>query len=343
MTGPNCTRRVALAGMAALPFAAGMARAQTAPAGAIARLDPALDAVIDAGAPIEILGTGYKWAEGPIWVRQGDFLLFNDVPSNICYRWKEGEGIAPFLAPSGNEGAVAEGAGEQGANGLAIDGNGDLVMADSGNRAIARVPLPRGTGPKTLLARTYKGKRFNSCNDLTIARDGAIYFTDPPYGLAKGDESPLKELAFNGVYRLGTDGTVRLLEDGLSRPNGIGLSPDERTLYVAMSDEKRPQVLAYDLDSAGNVSNRRVFHDFAEPLARKLPGLPDGLKVDPAGRVFATGPGGVWVLSPEGKALGMIATGKAIANCAFGGADGRTLFMTSHDMLARVRLKSAGW
>lgn len=333
------TRRAALAGMATLPFVPALARAETV--GGITRLDPALDAVVDANAPIEVLGTGYRWAEGPVWVKRGGYLLFSDVPANIAYRWKAGEGVAPFLDPSGLAGPIPASIREAGSNGMAVDAGGRLIVADSGTRAIAAVDL--ATKRRTILADRYQGKRFNSCNDVAVGRDGAIYFTDPPYGLAEGDSSPLKELPFNGVFLRTSDGTIRLIDDKLKRPNGVALCPKKTTLYVAMSDEARPHILAYPLGADGLPRTApTLFHDFSEPLARKLPGLPDGLKVDRAGRVFATGPGGVHVLSPEGKALGLIATGKATANCAFG-EDGRTLFLTSSDMLARVRLKSPGW
>jgi gluconolactonase len=333
------SRRACLAGMAALPFMPGLAHAGTV--GSITRLDPGLDAVVDVGTPIEVLATGYKWAEGPVWVKDGGYLLFNDVPSNICYCWKPGAGAKPFLSPSGLAGAIPKGIREAGANGLAIDGKGRLIMADSGTRCIAAVDLK--TRKKTILADKYDGKRFNSCNDVAVHRNGTVYFTDPPYGLSEGDTSPLKELPFNGVYRLDPQGQVNLVADDLSRPNGVALAPGHGRLYVAMSDEKRPHILAYDLDiDGGAMDEGRVFHDFGPELAKKLPGLPDGLKVDTAGRIFASGPGGVYVLSPEGKKLGLIATGKAIANCAFG-EDGRTLFLTSSDMLARVKLKTSGW
>jgi gluconolactonase len=335
----SITRRTALAGMAALPFVPALARAKTI--GSITRFDPGLDAVIDANAPIEVLGTGYRWTEGPVWVKRGGYLLFSDVPANIAYRWKQGEGITPFLNPSGLVGPIPTGIREAGSNGLGVDAQGRLIIADSGTRAIAALDL--ATKRRTILADRYEGKRFNSCNDVAFGRDGAIYFTDPPYGLTEGDTSPLKELAFNGVFRLGRDGKVRVIDDTLKRPNGIGLCPRKTTLYVAMSDEARPQILAYPLGADGMPrAAPTVFHDFSEPLSRKLPGMPDGLEVDKAGRLFASGPGGIYVLSPEGKALGLIATGKAAANCAFG-EDGRTLFLTSSDMLARVRLKSSGW
>ncbi|MFD0946757.1 SMP-30/gluconolactonase/LRE family protein [Sphingomonas canadensis] len=337
------SRRAVIAAMAAAPFAPGLARAAggAAAVGSITRLNPGFDAVADVASPVLVLGSGYRWAEGPVWVKKGRYLLFNDVPANTCYQWRKGKGVTKFLEPSGLAGPVPPEIREAGANGMAIDAQGMVVMADSGTRAIARMD-PKSK-KKTILADRFEGARFNSCNDVAIHRNGTIYFTDPPYGLRDGDESTLKETGFNGVYRIDREGRVNLIDRDLKRPNGVAVSPDQQTLYVAMSDEARPQILAYPLDIEGGVSGYpRVFADFSEELAKKMPGLPDGLKVDTAGRVYATGPGGVHVLSPEGKRLGLIATGKAIANCAFG-EDGRTLFLTSSDMLAAVRLKASGW
>lgn len=331
------TRRTCLGAMAALPIATA-ARGETV--GSIRRVDAELDSVLDANARIEVLASGYKWSEGPVWVKDGGYLLFSDVPGNVVHRWKEGEGAKPFLSPSGLAGKVPPTIREPGANGLTLDAQGRLVMADSGTRAIARVDL--ATKKKTIVVDRYQGKRFNSCNDLIFSRTGALYFTDPPYGLEGGDESPIKELPHNGVYRLGTDGKLALIDGSLSRPNGIGLSPDEKTLYIAMSDEKRPHVLAYDLGDDGMARGVRVFRDMGRELAEKLPGMPDGLKVSATGHLFATGPGGVHVIAPDGRLLGIIMPGKATANCAFG-EDGRTLFMTAHDRLTRIRLKISGW
>ena len=336
----HTTRRAVLAGMASAPFVPGLAQAQTI--GGITRFDEAFDAVIDVKSPIEVLGTGYKWSEGPVWVKKHGYLLFNDVPSNVCYKWKAGEGVTKFLEPSGLAGPIPDGVREGGANGLAIDANGDLIMADSGSRAIARLDLE--TRKKTVIADKYSGMRFNSCNDVAIGREGIIYFTDPPYGLAGGDKSPLKEIDYNGVYRVHPQsGEVGLIDKSLKRPNGVALSPDNMLLYVAVSDPDQPEIRVYALAADGSAMDEgRLFHDFRAEVAQKLPGLPDGLKTDTAGRIFATGPGGVYVLSREGKRLGLISTGKAIANCCFG-EDGKTLFLTSADTLARVRLKSGGW
>lgn len=333
------TRRGLLGGMAALPFTSGLTPGRTV--GSITRFDPELDKLIDAASPIEVIATGYRWAEGPVWVERGGYLLFTDVPANIAYRWSASEGARPFLDPSGLAGPIPAGIREAGANGLAVDAQGRLLMADSGTRAIARVDL--ATKKKTILADRYDGRRFNSCNDLAIGRGGMIYFTDPPYGLSEGDASPLKELAFNGVYRMRADGSgVELIERRLTRPNGIALSPALDRLYVGNSDPADPRIFACPLAADGSAAGELApFADFSAEVARKLPGLPDGLKVAPSGHVFATSPGGIHILSPRGRKLGLIVTGKAIANCCFG-EDGRTLFITSSDMVARVRLRASG-
>lgn len=336
-------RRTILASLAAAPIAA-CVHVGTTPSypriGGIKRLDPRLDRIVDADAPVEQLATGYSWAEGPVWVDDGGFLLFSDPGNNVIHRWTPGVGAAPFVSPSGLAGPIPAGVREAGANGLRIDDRGRLVMADSGTRTIARMDL--ATRQKEVLAATYQGKRFNSPNDLVLSRGGAIYFTDPPYGFSEADQSPLREVTVNGLYRISPEGEVALLDGSHRRPNGVALSPDERTLYLALSDENRAQLLAYDLDARGMPTGSRLFLDMQSGVASGLPGLPDGVKVDRSGHVFATGPGGVHVCTPEGDLLGIIATGKAVANCAFGGSDGRTLFLTSHDILAQVRLKTAG-
>lgn len=334
------SRRAVLAGIAAMPFVPALAHAQSG--AGVTKYDDALDAVIDSDAQIEFLGSGYQWAEGPTWVKQGGYLLFNDPPRNVMYKWDAAHGVQTFMAPSGLVGPVPEGVREMGANGIAIDAKGKLVIADSGTRAVARVDLV--TKQKEIIVDRFEGKRFSSINDVTIAKNGIIYFTDPPYGFTLGDDSPLKEIPFNGLYSVDPKtGKARLLDKGMRRPNGVAVSPDQKLLYVAQSDELAPALRVYQLDGKGGiVGEGRTFHDFADGVAAKLRGLPDGLRVDPAGRVFATGPGGVYVLSPEGKRLGLISTGKAVANCCFG-EDGKTLFLTTHDSLAKVRLKSAGW
>jgi gluconolactonase len=301
--------------------------------GSIRRDDEALDRLIDPGAAIEVLAEGFVWSEGPVWIEDGACLLLSDVPGNVMYRWSEGDGLSVFLDPSGHPGPDTSGFAEPGSNGLIPGSPGTILMCDHGNRAVASLDL--ATREKTFLATHFEGRRFNSPNDLVRARDGTIYFTDPPYGLEGRNDSPLKELAWNGVYRLDPDGTVTLLTGALSYPNGIILSPDERTLYVALSDPARPVVMAFPLES-GRIGEGRVFADFADVAGSGNPGLPDGMAIDESGNLFATGPGGVHVIAWNGRRLGLISTGTKIANCAFG-EDGRTLFLASDTMLARVR------
>ena len=306
--------------------------------GLIERTSPAFDRLVAAGARIERLTTGFGWSEGPLWIREGRYWLFSDVARNRIHRWTDADGLSVFLEPSGGSGDLS-GFREPGSNGLIRGADGSVLIADHGNRAIARLDL--ATRRKTLIATHYQGRRFNSPNDLVLARNGAIYFTDPPYGLAGIDQSPLKEQPHNGVYRLDPDGRVTLIDAELSKPNGIALSPDGRTLYVSNSDPTRAIWMAYRLDARGEVTGRRVFADATAQATGEFPGLPDGMAVDRAGNLFATGPGGVWVFSPAGVVLGRIVTGAPVANCKFG-EDGRSLFMTSGGMIARVRTRTVG-
>jgi proline-specific peptidase len=306
--------------------------------GMIERLDPALDALIAPDAQIEQLASGFEWSEGPVWRSSGHYLLFSDVPRNTIYKWKEGEGLSVFLRPAGYIGVNPPGR-ELGSNGLTLDANDSLVMADHGNRQVARVNEAKFT--KTTLADRYQGKRLNSPNDVVYRSNGDLYFTDPPYGLKGLNADSTKELTFNGVYRLTPSGQLTLLTQELTFPNGLAFSPDEKTLYVANSDPNRAIWMAFEVRSDGSLGPGRVLFD-ATSLARAVkPGLPDGMKVDRAGNLFATGPGGVFILSPDGKHLGTIVTGQPTANCAFGN-DGSTLYMTANDRLLRVRLKTSG-
>src|SRR5690606_21516628 len=278
------------------------------------------------------------WSEGPVWRKSGGYLLFSDIPRNTIYRWKEGEGLSVFLRPAGYIRDDPAGH-ELGTNGLAFDAQDRPAMADHGNRQIAR--LDETTFTRTTLADRYQGKRLNSPNDLVIHSNGDIYFTDPPYGLRDLNRNPAKELDFNGVYRLRPNGELTLITRELTFPNGIALSPDERTLYVAVSDPQNPVWMAYDVAPAGSVSGGRVFFD-ASPLMREdRRGAPDGLTVDVHGNLWATGPGGVLIISPEGKHLGTILTGQATSNAAFGD-DGSTLYLTADMNIIRVRTTTRG-
>ena len=341
----TASRRLVLAGALAASSIGTLGCAMTASTpsrptvGRIVRDDPALDRLIGPDARIEKLAEGFTWSEGPVWIRNGGYLLFSDVPQNRIHRWSEADGASVFMEPSGYDGPATTDFREPGSNGLIAGPAGSILMADHGNRAIAKVDL--ATKAKTLLATRYDGRRFNSPNDLVQARTGAIFFTDPPYGLKDMDQSPLKEQAYNGVYRLDPDGAVTLLIDDLTFPNGVAMSPDQRTLYVAQSDPARAVVMAYDLDAAGAVSNGRVLKDFTALVGDQNPGLPDGLAIDAEGHLFVTGPGGIHILTPDGRSLGRIDTGTAAANCKFGD-DGHTLFITSGAMLVRLKTLTRG-
>jgi gluconolactonase len=305
--------------------------------GKIERLDPGIDNLLPPSATIEKLAGGFEWSEGPVWMKKGGYLLFSDVPRNVVFKWQPGIGTSEFLYPSGYTGEKKRG-GEPGSNGLTVDSKGRLVLAQHGDRQIGRLEGYQKVKP---VVQYYNYRRFNSPNDLVYHSNGDLYFTDPPYGLEKNNADPNKELNFNGVYRVSPKGEVTLLVSDLTFPNGIGLSPDEATLYVAVSDPKNPVIMAYSLDAKGNTWNGRVFFD-ASKLMEGRKGVPDGLKVDQKGNLWATGPGGVLVISSEGKHLGTINTGEATANCAFGGKDGSMLYITADMYLCRVQTLTKG-
>src|SRR5688500_10415829 len=307
----------------------------------IERLDPALDRLVAPDATIEVLAGGYDWSEGPVWVKSGGYLLFSDIPPNAIHRWKEGEGARLYLRPSGYTGTEPRG-GEVGSNGLTVDRDGRLVLAQHGDRRIARMDAPL-TDPQpkfSTLADRHNGARFNSPNDLVFHSNGDLYFTDPAYGMEKQWDDPKREMDYAGVFRRARDGTVSLMTREMTRPNGLAFSPDERRLYVAQSDQNAAIWRVFDVRPDGTLANSRVLFD-ATAMTKGRKGLPDGLKIDTQGNLFATGPGGVLVITPEGKHLGTINTGQATSNCAFGD-DGRTLYMTADDYLMRVKLKTKG-
>ena len=274
---------------------------------------------------VEVIATGYLWTEGPVWVGGEDGrLLFSDVPGNAIYSW-DGKRTTAFLAPSGYQGfPIPASFREAGSNGLAL-GRGGLLIADSGNRALARVDL--ATRQKTLLAESYQGKRFNSPNDLVVARNGAVYFTDPPYGLAGVQNSPLRELTFTGVFRVTTDNQVHLITDKLS-PNGIALSPDNRILYATDTSGW----VAIDLDASGMPAGQRQF-----VASEKVKGG-DGMKADSAGNLWTSGRGGIYVFSPKGEHIGFIPIAGSVSNCAFGA--GRYLYVTNGTQVVRGRIRA---
>jgi gluconolactonase len=285
--------------------------------------DPAFQALFPPNAAIEKLASGFQFIEGPVWL-PGDRLLFSDIPANVVNQWSaEGNTVKEFLRPSENS------------NGLLAGPNNSLLLCQHSGRRIA---MRSASGVITTLTDRFEGRKLNSPNDAVYHSDGSLYFTDPPYGLEKQDEDPGKELAFNGVYRL-AKGKLQLLSKDLSRPNGIAFSPDEKFLYVANSDPARKLWMRYPVLPDGALGPGRVF---ADVTAEKADGLPDGLKVDEKGNLWATGPGGVWVFSPEGKHLGTLKPAEVPANLAFGGPDGKTLFLTARTGLYRIATAVAG-
>ena len=305
----------------------------------IDRWDPAMDAIVPRDWKIEKLAEGFGWAEGPIWVKNGGYLLFTDVPGNKMWKWSEAGGLVKFLDPSGAANPDPAVWREAGANGISIYDKKSIVYADTGNRVIHQMDLK--TKNRKVLAANFEGKKFASPNDVAKTRSGVLFFTDPPYGFKKFDNAPEKEIAFNGVYRRGKDGKVTVIEKDLYRPNGVALSPDERTLYVTQSEPTKAIIMAYTLDKGGNVTGKKLFADVTDLVKSDAPGLPDGLTVAADGTIFTSGPGGILVFSKDGKRLGRIWDGKATANCKFG-EDGKTLFLTSSNMVARIRLNVAG-
>jgi gluconolactonase len=318
-----------------------MEAAETSTIGEIQRLDPALDDLIPAGTKIEVIGRGMAWCEGPAWIRDGNFLLCSDIPNNAIMRWDARDGLRVYLKPAGYTGSDPR-SGESGSNGLVVDRHGHLVLCQHGDRRIARLDSdwknPRAEY-KTLADR-FEGKRFNSPNDAIVDSRGAIYFTDPPYGLEKGMDDPQKELDFQGVFRIDANGKLALLTKELERPNGIALSPDEKTLYVSNSHDERPVIMAYPLQENGELGASREFFNAKKENASG-PGACDGLTVDENGNLFATIPGGVAIFTPGGKQLGLIATGDRTANCEFG-EDGGTLFICGNHDLLRVKTATKG-
>lgn len=289
---------------------------------------------------IEKLGGDFKWSEGPVWIDDLDALLFTDVPGNTIWKYKDGKGLSIYMHPSGAVSPKPDYTSSAGANGLILHDAEHLIVPDHGNRTLWRQNI--ATKKRTVLANKYEGKRLNSPNDAALHSSGIIYFTDPPYGLKGQDDSPAKELDFNGVFALYPDGELKVVDKNLARPNGIILSPDERILYVANSDPETANWTAYDVSKSGEVSNARVIAEAFEELKAGLPGNPDGMAMAADGTLFATGPGGVWMMTSAGEKLGVISTGTAIANVTFGGADGRDLYMTSHRFLARTRTSIKG-
>ncbi|HET7102886.1 MAG TPA: SMP-30/gluconolactonase/LRE family protein [Terracidiphilus sp.] len=311
-------------------------------------IDPALDRIIPSGAVLERVATGFEWLEGPVWANGS--LYFADIHKNAIRKWTPGKGVSLFLHPSGYQGAAPYGGPEPGSNGMTLDPQGRLTVAGHAQRDIYRFEALTPGAQKTILVDSYEGKRLNSPNDLVYKSDGALYFTDPPYGLRKqNDSDPAKQLKVNGVYRIPhaasqrpgsapQNSALQLLVSDLPRPNGIAFSPDEKYLYV---DNSEPQKIwmRYRVLPDGKLADGKVFCDATSDKRR---GGPDGMKVDREGNIYSAGPGGVWILSPEGRHLGTLLIPEVVGNVAWGGPDHKTLYIMATGSIYRVRLKIAG-
>jgi len=322
-----------VSGLVIAGIAVALAQTQTGSSGSVERLDSGLDAIVPAKATIERVAGGFKWPEGPVWVHSG-FLLFSEIPSAVIDKWTPDGKVTTYRGPAEFTMKDAATAGVPGTNGLTLDKQGRLTICDQGNRRVTRLEKD---GHFTVLADRYQGKRFNSPNDLVYKSDGSLYFTDPPYGLEKEDKDPKKELPFNGVFRIAS-GKVTLLIKDLTNPNGIAFSPDEHYLYVDNSEPQR-LYMRYEVKPDGTLGPRKVFYDLASTPGKNLP---DGMKVDQKGNVYATGPGGIWIFSPEGKHLGTVKLPEIASNCAWGDPDGKTLYITASTGLYRIHLKIPG-
>ncbi len=315
----------------------------------VQKLDPALDSLISSDAKLERVATGFsKWTEGPVWTRSGS-LLFAEIPANNIDEWIPGKGASVFIHPSGYEGSEPYKGPEPGSNGMTLDADGKVSVAGHARRNVWRLESVDPKAQLTILADSYQGKKLNSPNDLVYKSDGSLYFTDPPYGLpTQGDSDPLKELQVNGVYRIPgarqqkpgappDRDKLQLVIKDLGRPNGLAFSPDEKFLYVAESGTK--VWMRYHVQPDGSVTDGAVFLD---PAGDPAKGVPDGLRVDKKGNIYSSGPGGVWIITPEAKHIGTIKVPEVVSNVAWGDKDGKTLYITGSTSIYRIRTKASG-
>lgn len=309
--------------------------------GRIEIYDKSATDIIDSNAEIQVIARNFNWCEGPVWIANKQMLLFSDVPENKIFQWKDGDTAKLYLTPSGYT-DTAKREGENGSNGLALDKEGRLLLCQSGNRQVARLntALDNPKPEFTVLAANYKGKKFNSPNDLVADSKNNIYFTDPIYGLPKGAEDPTREISFEGVYKITADGKIVLLIDSISRPNGVALSSDEKILYVASSDDKHPKWYAYDLDENRNIKSGRVLFDGTELKEKStVKQGADGFKIDKNGNIFSAGPDGINIFSPAGKRLALIRVyDRRSSNCAFNETK-NVVYITADDLLLKVKLR----
>jgi gluconolactonase len=315
----------------------------------IQKLDPSFDQIVPAGAVLEKVATGFnKWTEGPVWTHEGS-LLFAEIPSNNIIQWIPGQTARVFIHPSGYKGSEPFKGPEPGSNGMTLDAKGRVTVAGHAGRTVWRLESVDPRAQVTVLADSYQGKKLNSPNDLVYKSDGSLYFTDPPYGLAtQSDDDPAKELQVNGVYRIpgarqqkpGTPperDKLQLVIKDLPRPNGLAFSPDEKFLYVADSGKKL--WMRYRVQPDGSVADGSVFLD---PSSDPAKGVPDGLRLDQKGTIYSSGPGGVWIISPEGKHIGTIKVPEVVSNVAWGDKDGKTLYITGSTSVYRIKLNVQG-
>lgn len=299
----------------------------------IIRIDPRFDALVARAARIEKVAGGFTFIEGPVW-RPSGVLWFSDVVGNVVRQWSPDGAVIELLRPGGYDGNSLPAGGFIGPNGMTAGPNGDVLLCQHGNRRIVRIG---GNMHITTVVDNFEGKRLNAPNDLVFRSDGMLFFTDPPYGLPRQDDDPSKELPFNGVYKL-SDGKADVIIKDLTRPNGIAFSPDEKSLYVSNSDEKRRIWMQYDIAATGSVTNGRVFFD---ATSHQDGGVPDGMKIDVQGNIWATGPSAVFVFSPDGTHLGTIKPPEDPANCGWGD-DGRSLYITAETGLYRIKTSVMG-
>jgi gluconolactonase len=307
----------------------------------VIKKDPALDEIVPAGAKIEKLAGGFLFTEGPIWVPRTEdldgYLLFSDPNNNVIYRWTQDGQLSIFMTKSGYRGIDIGEYGQPGSNGLTLDKQGRLTINQHGNRRVVRMEK---NGQLTVLADRYEGRRLNSPNDLVYKSDGALYFTDPPFGLPKFFDDPRKELPYSGVFRVSPDGkNIQLLTKELTGPNGLAFSPDEKYFYLDNWDEKKKIIMRYEVNPDGTLSNGKVFFDMTSAEGEDAL---DGMKVDQKGNLYVSGPGGLWILSPEGKHLGTIVGPEHPHNFAWGDDDGKTLYLCAKTGLYRIRLNISG-
>lgn len=306
--------------------------------GSVESYAPEFDELIAADAKLEILAKGFRWSEGPVWDSEQDRLIFTDVPKNTAYTWTEGDGVSIFLQPSGHAKMQVEGSPSPGANGLVFTPDHQLVLCQHGNRQVAL--YDDATQTITTLTDRYGDREFNSPNDLVFASNGDLFFTDPPYGRSLEEK---KKINTHYVYRLSAEGEVSQITDSIFYPNGIGLSPDNATLYIASSAPGSAAVYSFDLDKEGNaIGEAKTLLDGTAYQSDTRKGSCDGMAIDERGNIWTSGPGGVYVIAPNGTLLGFINTQGGLANCTFGGPNGTTLYLTAANKLMRIETKVTG-